>query len=76
MVSLLLARESLQQRLGLLLEAPVFRGPVGVEWRVEGGLGLAPGLVPAAERDERFGEEDVGDDALRVVGEGLPQVLL
>ncbi len=70
------AGELLQQRLGLLLEAAIFRRPVGIERGLERGAQFRACRVPLALGLQRLGQEHAGDDAVGVVGERLSQVLL
>src|ERR1700730_4891093 len=58
-----------------LLELPIFRRPVGLEWRVEHLLQLRVSLVLAAVVKVQLGEKEVGRRAMRAVGERRAQVL-
>ena len=63
-----------QQALGGFLEALVFRRPVGIERGIDRRLAFLARVLFAAHVFERLGEEEMRDDAVRVVGERLAQV--
>ena len=64
-----------QQRLRLLLEPSILRRPLGILGRRDRGFELFSRLGFLAELDQCLGEKEMRDDALRVVGERLAQVL-